>query len=64
MTTERNYFCNLCRDSIRLLEPPMNEGVGIHFTSNKGGQFRFVSLREAENHLCNPCIKTIRELEK
>lgn len=52
MTTERTYRCNLCRDGIEVAQ-----GVGVHFSDMTN--FKFVALRDAENHLCNDCIERI-----
>ncbi len=64
MTTDRRYTCNLCRDQIDPNSPPQRglvDGTGIHFAgSAQGAPFKFVPVRDAENHICGSCIANIR----
>lgn len=57
MTTERKYFCNVCRDEITMAK----DGVGFLF---KSGDTEFESgpLNKCENHLCMKCINAIYDL--
>ena len=63
MTTKRTFTCNLCRDEIDPNSPPQRglvEGKGVHFTSSATcSPFKFTSVRDAENHICESCIGNI-----
>lgn len=65
MTTERKFKCNLCRDQIDPNSPPergLVDGTGVHFTSSATcSPFKFVPVRDAENHVCASCISNIRK---
>ena len=76
MTTERKYLCDLCRDQIDPNSPKKYDsnlirdasiplsvyGHGIHFEgSHQGVPFKFVSISEAEHHICWACISSVRK---
>lgn len=61
MTTQSRYHCNLCRDEIVSPEKPGKHGVGIHF---EGKGFRFKMIQDANNHLCDDCVRGIAEERK
>lgn len=53
MTTQRKFFCNVCRDEIEWPFGGAEGGFGISFTNNT--HFKFVKVRDAENHICDDC---------
>ena len=53
MTTERKYFCNVCKDLVDSLN-----GVGFSFAS----KFEHGFPAQHENHLCYKCIAAICDL--
>lgn len=67
MTTERRYTCNLCHS--RMVERADGrgdiEGTGVIFGGSHAPDqplFKFVRVQDAENHLCGPCIASVRKL--
>lgn len=69
MTTKRTYYCNLCGGSIA---PDGDAGRGIVSGQGVifGGShvpdqplFKFASVQDAEHHLCDPCIFSVRRQE-
>jgi hypothetical protein len=54
---ERIYRCNFCRDRFDPLALH-----GIHWTSNRPGEFVLAEPRNVETHICNACMETISKL--
>lgn len=57
MTTQRKYFCNICKDEIEGPFGGAEAGYGINFTGNT--HFQLVKVRDAENHICDSCAYQI-----
>lgn len=68
MTTEHTYRCNLCHGRIAPFgsqERGLLAGEGIVFGGSHVPDqplFKFTQVQEAENHICEPCIASIRRL--
>lgn len=58
MTTQRKYFCNICKDEIN----DKNPGVGFSFRSGDTEFEENYFLSLCENHMCFDCIRATWEL--
>ena len=55
--TKRSYYCNVCRDPIRVgdLGAFGKEGYGFRFTHDTSGWSQ-QDVSHAENHICAVCL--------
>lgn len=53
MTVQRQFACNLCRASVMA-----ETAIGIRWKCMN--EIEPVYLNDAENHLCNECVKGLR----
>ena len=58
MTTKRTYACNVCKE---LIGSTKSSGVGFLFKSGRT-EFEETTPDQAENHLCNSCIRAIWDM--
>lgn len=66
MTTKRRYECNLCHSEISPTDKSgFVEGRGVVFGGSHVPDqpiFKFTRPEDAENHMCGPCLTSIRKL--
>jgi hypothetical protein len=61
MTVKRDYFCNMCRESIKHDPYEGFRGFGLWWAFDK---WELKIYHEAENHLCRRCMTSIQSLPK
>jgi hypothetical protein len=61
--TKREFFCNLCGVDIEDLSADYDRrGIGVRF--NPDGSITEERNDLAEHHICNRCIRAVRELQR
>lgn len=62
VTTERKYFCNVCREEVTGPERTYGKpGTGFDFKLKSPVQIDLTQLAAAENHICWECMDAIAD---